>query len=353
MKILILGGTGAMGTALIDWFASLGPEHEVHATSRRPNKNRNNITFLRGDAHDDAFLTDLLKARYDAVVDFMSYSTQEFRNRSELFLHSAGQYVFISSARVSADSHGAPLTETSPRLLDVSEDADYLKTDEYALTKARQENILFESDEKNWTVVRPYITYNFNRLQLGIYEKEHFLLRALKGYPIVFSRMIGEKFTAMTYGQDVAYYIFRLIGNQKAIGEAFNIATGETVKWNDILEIYRDTLAQILKHPVEVKYSDSAFESKGQRYQYLYDRMFDRAFDNGKIVGVVGEQKFSPIRQSLPYCIGKFIQEGSKFGYTDWKREGLFDRECGIKQSMNGIHGAKNKLKYFLYRYVV
>ena len=78
------------------------------------------------------------------------------------------------------------ITEKSKRLLDVCTDEEYLKTDEYALTKVRQENILLSSGKKNWTIIRPYITYNVERLQLGVYEKENWLYRALHGRSIVF-----------------------------------------------------------------------------------------------------------------------------------------------------------------------
>ena len=69
-----------------------------------------------------------------------------------------------------ADS--TPITEETPRLLDVCKDADYLKTDEYALAKAREENILFCSGKKKRTIIHPYITYNTERLQLGAIEKD-------------------------------------------------------------------------------------------------------------------------------------------------------------------------------------
>lgn len=50
----------------------------------------------------------------------------------------------MSSSRVYADSQ-TPITENSPRLLDVYKEEEYLKTDEYALSKARQEDILHRS----------------------------------------------------------------------------------------------------------------------------------------------------------------------------------------------------------------
>ena len=53
------------------------------------------------------------------------------------------------------------------------------------LTKALQENLLRASGYKNWTIVRPYITFSDIRLQLGVYEKEQWLYRALQGRAIV------------------------------------------------------------------------------------------------------------------------------------------------------------------------
>lgn len=70
--------------------------------------------------------------------------------------------------------------------MDVCNDKEYLDSNEYAIAKAKEEDILFRSPNKNWTIVRPSLTYAENRLQLGVYEKENWLYRALHGRAIVF-----------------------------------------------------------------------------------------------------------------------------------------------------------------------
>ena len=50
-----------------------------------------------------------------------------------------------------------------------------------------EENLLFNSEKNNFTIIRPTITYNTQRLQLGVLEKENWLYRALHGRAIVFS----------------------------------------------------------------------------------------------------------------------------------------------------------------------
>lgn len=94
--------------------------------------------------------------------------------------------MFLSSARVYASSD-MPITEDSPLILDMTDDKMYLRTDEYALAKARQEKFLKELGN-NFTIVRPYITFNQNRFQLGVQEKEMWLYRALRGRSIFFER---------------------------------------------------------------------------------------------------------------------------------------------------------------------
>jgi uncharacterized protein YbjT (DUF2867 family) len=123
------------------------------------------------------------------------------------------------------------ISEDSPRLLYTSKDKEYLATDEYALAKARQEDLLRNSGQRNWTIIRPYITYGEKRLQLGAMEKEAWLYRALKGRTIVFSSDIAKRFTTLTYGLNVAEGIQAIIGATSALGRAFHITCETSLTW--------------------------------------------------------------------------------------------------------------------------
>lgn len=120
MKILLLGGTGAMGAHLAQVLADRGDW--VHITSRRKFDAKPNICYIQGNAHDLEFISNLLDScKYDCVVDFMVYDTLEFLDRVHLLLSKSTHYVFLSSSRVYA-SKSEPLREDSPRLLDISKD---------------------------------------------------------------------------------------------------------------------------------------------------------------------------------------------------------------------------------------
>ena len=224
MNILLLAGTGTLGRHISDLLSMNG--HAVYITSRRVKENKDNMHYYKGNPHDNNFLKSIINEQqsWDVIMDFMVYTTSEFKEKVNLFLDNCSQYIFFSSARVYANSMHA-LTETSLRLLDVSEDQKFLSTDDYALCKARQENILFEQEKTNYTIVRPYITYGEDRLQLGIQEHETWLRRALNGKHIILQREIAESITTLTYAGDVAKAVCSLIGNQIALGEVFNITT--------------------------------------------------------------------------------------------------------------------------------
>lgn len=351
MKILILGGTGAMGVDLVKILGERGENVTVTSRSER-NSALDNVKCIKGDAHDTAFLESILNENYDAIVDFMLYSTEEFKARRELLLSATNQYLFLSSSRVYADSK-TPITEASLRLLDVTTDKEYLQTDEYALAKARQENLLRKSSKTNWTIIRPYITYSNQRLQLGAYEKELWLYRALHDQTIIFPKIIAEKYTTMTLGEDVAWSIVRLIGNEKAMGEAFHIVTTQANKWDNVLEVYKRVFKDAMGKELRIKYADDLkpiYEVMRNKYQVIYDRLFNRRFDNSKLKSVVGEMTFTEPEVGLERCLREFLHE-PRFRGVSVKPQAWMDKEMGECTALNQFSGITNKMKYLIGRY--
>ena len=97
-KILVLGGTGAMGTYLVPELVQMGYKADVVSLDER--QSDNNVTYIKANAMDDEYLKKLLQNGYDAVVDFMIYSIPQFRNRYPLFMENTNHYIFLSSYRL-------------------------------------------------------------------------------------------------------------------------------------------------------------------------------------------------------------------------------------------------------------
>ena len=350
MKILILGGTGAMGVQMVEILKNT--DNEVYVTSRKSHNDDGNIKYIKGNAHDNEFISELFKEiKFDVVVDFMTYKTEEFEKRVDLLLENAKQYFFLSSSRVYASSDTA-LTEESPRLLDTVKDEEYLKTDEYALKKARQENLLKESQHSNWVIIRPYITYEDNRLQLGVLEKEGWLQRALQGKPIVFSKDIASKYTTMTWAGDVSAIMVRLFGKDVG-GNIYHITGEESLLWSDVLNLYLDVIEKKTGKRPEVYMTDNALNMKVSRAKCIYDRLYDRRFDNSKINEAIGENyNFVSIRDGLGKSLENFLDGERKFKKMTLTGEAANDRLCGVRGKRSDFNSTQAYIKYLFHRYI-
>lgn len=347
MEILILGGTGAMGVPLVNLLAK---DNKLFVTTRAKKENKGNITYIQGNAKDREFFSTLMNKRYDSIIDFMVYGTEELKERLPLLLDHTKQYFFFSSSRCYADS-STPITEDSPRLVDVCTDPEYLSIDEYGMAKGREENLLRETGRTNWTIIRPYITYNSNRIQLGVYEKENWLRRALEGRTIVFPKDIAAKKTSLTYGPDVAGAIAELIGNEKAYGQAFHITTDESHTWGEILDFYCDKIEEITEKRPKVKLVENSngLMTVWNKWQIKYDRLYDREFNNIKIETVRGKYNYKQTFEGLGECLEEFISNPVWLGMND-RYEAWCDRLCGEWTPLWEIPGKKAKLIYLKYR---
>lgn len=326
MRVLILGGTGAMGVHVTRLLADAG--HTVVVTSRRDRTSDiSGVSYVKGDAKSPDFLKSLLSRHWDVIVDFMVWSTDEFRVRVDAFLNATGQYVFTSSYRVYADS--PVITEDSPRLLDVIGNPEYLATDEYALAKARCEDLLFGSGRINWTIVRPAVTYDGSgRFQLTVHEMDAWLWRALRGIPVPVPSAMLSKQATMTWGGDVARMIALLIGNPRALGEAFTVSTSEHMPWSGIAEAYKAVVPDL-----EVCDCDMArFEHvHGAFWQIRYDRMYDRVVDNTKVLEVTGlrQDQLTGMRDGLSSQLRGYLDSGRRPVMGSIGRQARFDRLVG------------------------
>lgn len=338
-KILVLGGTGAMGEPLTQILVD--KQYDVYVTSRVSHKNKKNLTYLLGNAHDKEFLEEILCEHFDVIVDFMEYgSIEKFRELLYVKLNVASQYIYCSSGRVYADSDEI-LCEDSPLLT-----GTIGKWDLYAANKIEQENELKNSGYCNWTIIRPYITYNIERLQLGKFEKEAWLYRAMKKRSILLPKEIKGKMTSMSYGRDVASAIEKLFDNENAYGNIVQISTEECMSWEAVLRIYLFALEKKLSYRPNVLY----YDEEQLQFPISSDRKQNRRFDNSKLRSLCNTE-FVEMEVGLRNCIDRFIDEQREFQKISWYLEGKMDLLTGEMAQIDEITSFKDKLTYVIARF--
>lgn len=338
-----------MGTFLVDILQQKG--YDVHVTTRQQITS-NGIKYWQCNARQESFIDELKDKHFDAIVDFMGYKTDEFKKRIDIMLSSTDHYCFLSSARVFANSQ-QPITESSPKLIDVCTDAEYLQTDEYALAKARQERLLLASAMKNWTIIRPYITYGGNRFQLEAMEKEEWLYRALQGRAVLVSSDILDKWTTMTSGLDVARSIVSILENDCSKGEDYNVVGTDSLRWREVLQLYAESFMKSTGKEMKIKEVDDAMRIHypWAKFQVMYDRMYNRCFSNQKLSWLIDTTSFLSMKEGVQDSINKFLLNPS-FKSIDWNMEASKDRITGEYTRLKEIPGIKTKGRYLYHRII-
>lgn len=309
-RILILGATGAMAVYLIPKLIKNG--YIVDGVSLEDVESDNkNLTYIKHNAYDLNFLKELLKNDYDAIVDFMIYNSVEFyKDYYNLFLNNTKHYIFLSTYRVYADD--APLHEKAKRLLDIERPDDFVTEYEYSIYKAEEEDLLNNSEHQNYTIIRPAITYSKRRFQLTILEANVLIYRMMQGKTVVLPKSAMDKQATMSWANDVAQMISKIILNPKAMGETYNVSTSEHMTWGEVAEIYKEI--GNLKY---ITVDDETFlqiTAEGATYavqQLLYDRCFDRIVDNSKILSLCNmtQDDLMPLKEGLKKELKNITQE--------------------------------------------
>lgn len=233
-KILILAGTGAIGIYLTK--ISLSKGYRVFVTSRKKRTSKNkNLTYFHGNAKNYGLITAILKKeRFDVIVDLLYYKNNEFNKNIDLILNSCYQYIYVSSCRVYQNSKNI-IDENSPL-------KSLNNKDTYALRKIYQENVLYKKKDMKWTIVRPYLTYSTNRLQLGPFEYNEILSRSFNNCKLPLTKKIFYNKTVVTWAGDVSRMIVDLYLNKNSYNEIFNLVSDEIRTWEYIYSIYKTKL---------------------------------------------------------------------------------------------------------------
>lgn len=292
MKVLFIGGTGKISSACSQLAIDRGIElyllNRGH-TSERPAPS--GVKILLGDIYDrtstEKAIGDLT---FDSVVNWIAYTPKDIENDLSLFTERTEQYIFISSASAyQKPLLKLPITEATPLVNPFWE---------YSRNKiACEERLMLEYEKEKFpvTIVRPSHTYDKTMIPLkGGYTA---IDRMRKGKKVIVHGD-GTSLWVLTHHRDFAKGFIGLLGNSRAIGEAFQITSNELLSWNQIYNIIANaagTEAKIIHIPSDL----IAAYDKQWGEELLGDKSTSVVFDNSKI------KKFVPgYEATIPFSQG-------------------------------------------------
>jgi nucleoside-diphosphate-sugar epimerase len=252
MKVLFIGGTGNISLAATQLAAERGLETTLLTRGQRTPGLPENVRTLTVDVTDEAAVAQALgNQSFDAVVDWIAFTTADVERDIRLFRGRARQFVFISSASAYQRPVGHYLiTESTPLINPYWQySRDKIACEDRLMKAYREEGFPI-------TIVRPSLTYGDTQIVLPVnsWKKSYTAVDRMRRGKKVIVPGDGFSLWVITHNSDFVQGLVGLLGHQQAIGHAFHITGDEAMTWDQYYRITAQAAgveAQLVHIPME------------------------------------------------------------------------------------------------------
>jgi nucleoside-diphosphate-sugar epimerase len=294
MRVLIMGGTRFIGIYLTKLLVEKGHEVVLFNRGNKPAPVAG-VKQIQGDRTDAAQLKEKLSSEsFDAVFDNNGRELSDTQPLAEIFKDKIQHFIYVSSAGVYLKSDQMPHRE-----------GDAVDPKSRHKGKFETEDYLAKTGFP-WTSIRPVYIYgpqNYNDLEAWFFD------RLVRNRPIPIP---GNGFHMTQFGhvKDLASAMAAVLGNEKAIGEIYNISGDRYVTFDGLARACATAAGKSLDELKLVHYEPKKFD--------------------------FGKRKSFPIRvQHFFADIGKAKQE------LNWQPE--YDLLSGLKDSFQNDYLASGR----------
>lgn len=221
MRILIMGGTRFIGVYLTKILVEQGHEVVLFNRGNQPAPVEG-VKQIKGDRLDPIQLKEKLSGEtFDAVYDNNGRQLKDTQPLAEIFQNRVQHFIYVSSAGVYKPSEEMPHREGDP-------------VDPNSRHKGKYETETYLAQTGlPWTSVRPtyiYGPHNYNPLEAWFFH------RLVRGRPLPIPGN-GNHITQFGHVADLAQAMAAILGNQKAIGQIYNISGDRYVTFDGLARI--------------------------------------------------------------------------------------------------------------------
>jgi len=285
MKVLFIGGTGNISTSVSKLCVERGID--LHLLNRGKRKVKIPGTkSIKCDISNYRELNSVLKKhQWDAVVDWIAFTPDQVERDIELFRGKTRQYFFISSASAYQKPPSYPIISESTPLFN-----PYWEYSRNKIACEERLNRAYREENFPATIIRPSFTYDtVIPLAIGGWDEYTVIDRMKKGKKIIVHGD-GTSLWTITHSEDFARGFVGLLGNQRTVGQPFQITSDEALTWDQIYKLTADAMGiepKIVHIPSEFicQYDKSMIGS------LLGDKSHSAIFDNTKIKTFVPDFK--------------------------------------------------------------
>jgi nucleoside-diphosphate-sugar epimerase len=220
MRVLIMGGTRFIGVYLTKVLREQGHQVVLFNRGNKPIP-LPGVTQIHGDRQNVHQLKEKLSQEsFDAIFDNNGRELSDTQPLVELFKDKVQHFVYVSSAGVYLKSEQMPHVEGDP-------------VDPNSRHKGKFEaETYLEKSGIPWTSVRPVYIYgpqNYNELESWFFD------RIVRNRPIPIPSN-GLHITQLGHVRDLAQAMAAVLGNERAIGQIYNISGERYVTFNGLAQ---------------------------------------------------------------------------------------------------------------------
>lgn len=231
MRVLVIGGTGLISTAIVDRLIEKGHEPVLFNRGKTSPRHTRTVETIAGDRSDyPAFAAAVSGRRFDAVIDMITYDAERARNAVDVFAGKIEHYLFCSTVCV----YGGPLTR-----IPADEDEPHRPVSNYGRGKRDAEAVFRQAHESGKfpvTMFRPSHCYGPGAPLLDIWGYNPSLVtRIREGRPIL-APGDGYGLWQPGYVGDMAKGFAGALGRRECYGKAYNLVGDEIMDWRSFHE---------------------------------------------------------------------------------------------------------------------
>lgn len=302
-KVLLIGGGGTIGTYVAKELLEKGCSVDIICLEDYTSDNEN-LRYFKATATLDFLKGFLADKYYDGILNLLHHPVpEEYIQYHMVIAPKTGHEIFFSSIRAIGDAEH-PITENAPLILDLIDrgeftDKVFIERDTYSQSKARCERYLRQvSRFKNWTVVRPMINTSDKRLDIVQHTFHDVIDYAKNGKVMHLPEMCKANVAGLEWAGNTGKLIANLMFKEECKGEAYNLSTGHRMTWSEVADMYSELLGVRFEWLPTEEYISKA---KKGGFPLFYDRGYDRAIDNSKVLKATGlkAEDFTPFKEGL------------------------------------------------------
>lgn len=283
MKVLLVGGTGVISSAVLRRLVAAGHTPVVVSRGNRAPVEAGVEMIVADKSNGPAFVAQMRQLRFDAVIDMISFNAADVKTTIEAFADRVQQLVVCSTIA----AYKRPYASIPTR-----EDAEVLWEDPafgYAFNKAELERTIGAAVKERGapiTIIRPSLSFGIGAANIGVLRQNVGIIdRIRRGRPLV---MFGDGHHAFsfTFVPDLARAFVGVLGNSATFGQAYHATSEFRTTWTDFYQ----TFASIAGKELRLAHLPSAAlaEADPTLFGHLnWEKSYDGLFDNSKIRAVV------------------------------------------------------------------